>query len=175
MYYERKAQERDPSRRCERAQRDDQLREEIARVWEDNFRVYGARKVWHQLRREGVRVARCTVEHLMRDLGITGAVGGKTKITTRSDSTSVKPPDLVNREFTATRPNQLWISGFTYVASWRGFAYTAFVIDVFARVIVGWRISSSMTTDLPLDALEQALHDRQVDKPLVHRYLAPHN
>lgn len=168
MYYERKAQERDPSRRCERAQRDDELCEEITRVWDDNFRVYGARKVWHQLKREGFQVARCTVERLMRVLGLEGAVRGKTKVTTRSESTTVKPPDLVNREFHATRPNELWISDFTYVATWRGFAYTAFVIDVFVRMIVGWRVASSMTTDLPLDALEQALHDRQVDEPLVH-------
>ena len=119
MYCERKAQERDPSRRCKRAQRDDQLHKEIVRVWKDNFRVYGARKVWHQLRREGIRVARCTVERLMRVLGIQGAVRGKTKSTTRPDSTAAKPPDLVNREFIATRPNELWISDFTYVATWR--------------------------------------------------------
>jgi transposase InsO family protein len=108
------------------------------------------------------------VERLMREMRLSGAVRGRTKVTTMSDKTQPRPPDLVNRQFIATRPNQLWISDFTYVATWRGFTYTAFVIDVFARMIVGWRVASSMTTDLTLDALEQALHDREITDELVH-------
>jgi transposase InsO family protein len=130
--------------------------------------VYGVRKVWRQLLREGFDVARCTVERLMRDMGLRGAVRGKKFKTTVPDLTAVRPPDLVERDFTATRPNQLWVADLTYVATWRGFVYVAFVIDVYARRIVGWRASSSLRTDLALDALEQAIYDRPDTDDLVH-------
>jgi len=129
-------------------------------VWEENFQVYGARKVWRQLNREGIEVARCTVERLMRDLGLAGAVRGRKCRTTIADDSAVRPADLVCREVTALRPNQLWVSDLTYVATWQGFVYVAFVIDVFSRMIVGWRASRSLRTDLALDALEQALGTR---------------
>jgi transposase InsO family protein len=132
-------------------------------VWQENFEVYGVRKVWKQLRREGFDVARCTVARLMREMGLQGAVRGKRFKTTISDDLSARPLDLVDRDFTASRPNQLWVSDLTYVATWRGFVYVAFVIDVFARRIVGWRASTSLRSDLALDALEQALYDRQDD------------
>ncbi len=151
----------DPTRRPARARRDDELRAAIQRVWDDNQHVYGPRKVWKQLRREGHRVARCTVERLMRDMGLKGATRGRAWIViTRADAAAARPADLVDRRFTATRPNQLWVADFTYVATWRGFVYVAFVIDVFARRIVGWRVSSSLVTDFVLDALEQAIYDR---------------
>jgi transposase InsO family protein len=138
-------------------------------VWEENFCVYGARKVWRQLQREGFAVARCTVERLMRAMGLRGAVRGKrVKTTTVAHEGAERPADLVARDFTASRPNQLWVADFTYVPTWQGFAYAAFVVDVFARMIVGWRVSSSMSADLTLDALEQALWARQVDDGLVH-------
>ena len=161
-YFRRKAQQQDPTQRSARAQRDDELRAAIQRVWDNNEQVYGPRKVWRQLRREGHDVARCTVERLMRDLGLCGAVRGRAwTITTQSDSAAARPTDLVVRQFTATRPNQLWVADFTYVATWRGFVYVAFVIDVFARRIVGWRVSASLATDFVLDALEQAIYDRR--------------
>lgn len=160
-YFLWKAQQQDPTTRSARAQRDDELRAAIQRVWDANEQVYGPRKVWRQLRREQVDVARCTVERLMRDLGLRGAVRGRAwKTTTQSDSAAARPADLVVRQFTATRPNQLWVADFTYVATWRGFVYVAFVIDVFARSIVGWRVSASLATDFVLDALEQAIYDR---------------
>ncbi len=159
-YYEQKARQADPDRLPARAKRDRVLSEEILRVWKENFGVYGAVKVWKQLAREGFAAARCTIERLMRKLGLQGAIRGKKFKTTVTDESSARPLDLVDREFNATRPNQLWVSDFTYVATWRGFTYVAFVIDVFARKIVGWRASTSMRTDLVLDALEQALHDR---------------
>lgn len=134
---------------------------EIHRVWEKNMRVYGADKVWRQLHREEQAVARCTVERLMRRLGIQGARRGKSMRTTVPDTSAPCPLDHVNRHFKADRPNQLWVSDFTYVSTWQGWLYVAFVIDVFARRIVGWRVSSSMHTDFVLDALEQALYDRQ--------------
>jgi transposase InsO family protein len=143
-----------------RAQRDDVLRPEIQRVYDEHHQVYGPRKVWKQLRREGVRVARCTVGRLMRTLGLAGAVRGRAWITTTHAGDGGRPADLVDRQFVATRPNQLWVSDFTYVATWAGFVYVAFVIDVFARRIVGWRVSASMRTDFVLDALEQAIHAR---------------
>jgi transposase InsO family protein len=160
-YYERKAREVDPTRLPERARRDEELRDEIRRVWTENFQVYGVRKVWKQLRREKKRVARCTVARLMRQMGLQGAVRGRkfTK-TTIADEAAARPLDLVGRNFTATRPNQLWVADLTYVATWCGFVYVAFVIDVFARRIVGWRASSSLRSDLALDALEQAIYDR---------------
>jgi transposase InsO family protein len=167
-YYERKAQQLDPERCSARAKRDQALQSEIERVWEENFRVYGARKVWRQLNREGIRVARCTVERLMRDLGLSGAVRGRKFKTTIADDTTARPADLVCREFTASRPNQLWVSDLTYVTTWQGFVYVAFVIDVFSRMIVGWRASRSLRTDLALDALEQALWARPDKHSLVH-------
>jgi putative transposase len=160
-YYEHRARAEDPDRRPAREKRDELLRPEIQRVWNDNHAVYGADKVWHQLGREKVDVARCTVERLMRDMGLSGATRDRAfKITTRADENALRPPDLVQREFTATRPNQLWVADITYVATWAGFAYVAFVVDVFSRRIVGWRVSSSLRSDLALDALEQALHAR---------------
>ena len=133
----------------------------IQRVWEQNFRVYGARKVWKQLNREGVMVARCTVERLMRHLGIEGIRRGKRVRTTIPDSPAACPRDLVKRRFEADRPNRLWVADFTYVSTWQGWLYVAFVIDAYAKRIVGWRASSSMTTDFVLDALEQAVYDRR--------------
>ena len=157
-----------PDQRSKRAQRDDWLTTQIQRVWDENFGVYGARKVWRQLTREGTAVARCTVERLMRQMELQGVVRGRTFKTTIPDDAAVRPADLVNREFMATRPNALWVADLTYVATWRGFVYVAFVIDVFARRIVGWRVSSSLRTDLALDALEQALYARPTTDSLVH-------
>lgn len=155
--------------RCQRAIRDEQLRSEIAHVWKANYQVYGVVKVWRQLKRDGHRVARCTVERLMRSLGLRGVTRGKAVRTTYSDSTAVCPRDHVNRQFVAERPNQLWVSDFTYVSTWQGFVYVAFVIDVFARYIVGWRVSRSMHTEFVLDALEQALWARQPEREaLIH-------
>ena len=133
-----------------------------------DYDVYGAVKVWKQLTRERITVARCTVERLMRELALRGVVRGRRTTTTVPDLLADRPQDLVQRNFTATRPNQLWVSDFTYVATWRGFVYVAFVIDVFSRRIVGWRASKSMRSDLALDALEQALYDRETDAALVH-------
>ena len=160
-YFRCKAEQRDPTRRSARAQRDEVLRAIIRRIWNENHQVYGPRKVWRQMGREGLREARCRVRRLMRDMGLAGAVKGRAWVTTtQPDTAATRPPDLVERHFTATRPNQLWVSDFTYVATWRGFVYVAFVIDVFARRIVGWRASASLRTDLALDALEQAIYDR---------------
>jgi putative transposase len=160
-YFLHKLQQREPTTRSKRRQRDDDLRAAIQRVWDANEQVYGPRKVWKQLRREGVRVARCTVERLMRAMGLQGTTRGRAwVVTTRADVAGNRPADLVDRRFTATRPNQLWVADFTYVATWRGFVYVAFVIDVFARRIVGWRVSASLRTDFVLDALEQAIYDR---------------
>ena len=167
-YYESKAREADPGRLPPRARRDRELRGDIRRVWKANFEVYGARKIWRQLGREGIDVARCTVERLLRGMGLQGAVRGKKWKTTITDDGAMRPADLVDRDFTATRPNELWVADLTYVATWRGFVYVAFVIDVFARVIVGWRVSSSLRSDLALDALEQALHARHDLDDLVH-------
>jgi putative transposase len=168
-YWRHKAQEADPTRRSARAQRDDTLKTEITRVWHDQEQVYGAEKVWRQLRREGIVVARCTVERLMKALGLRGVVrGGGVVVTTRPDPRAVVA-DLVERQFTATHPNQLWVSDFTYVPTAEGFVYTAFVIDVFARRIVGWKVSPAMRTDFVLEALEQAIYQRQREKMgLVH-------
>jgi transposase InsO family protein len=167
-YYEHLACRRDPSRLSARAKRDAALVPEIRRIWEENRRVYGARKVWRQMKREGEAVARCTVERLMRKLGIEGAVRGRKARTTVPDEAAARPADLVDRDFTATRPNQLWLADITYVATWRGFAYVAFIIDAFARRIVGWRASSSLRTDIALDALDQALYERGGTDGLVH-------
>ena len=161
-YFLRKAQQQDATTRSARAQRDDELRAAIQRVWDEHDQVYGPRKVWRQLRREKIEVARCTVERLMRTLELRGTSRGRAwKITTQAESATRRPADLVDRQFTANRPNQLWIADFTYVATWRGFVYVAFVIDVFARRIVGWRVSASLATDFVLDALEQAIYDRR--------------
>jgi putative transposase len=144
-YFLRTAQQQDATKRSARAQRDGDLRAAIQRVWAEHEHVYGPRKVWRQLRREGIRAAR----------------GRAWKITTQADPAATQPGDLVDRQFVATRPNQLWVADFTYVATWRGFVYVAFVIDVFARRIVGWRVSASLRTDFVLDALEQAIYDRR--------------
>jgi len=161
-YFLRKVQQGDATKRSPRARRDDALRREIQRVWDAHEQVYGPQKVWKQLRRERIPAARCTVERLMRGLGLRGTVRGRAwKITTHADPAATRPADLVDRQFVATRPNQLWVSDFTYVATWRGFVYVAFVIDVFARRIVGWRVSASLRTDFVLDALEQAIYERR--------------
>jgi transposase InsO family protein len=169
-YWRHASRQRDPSLRSARARRDDFLMLQIQRVWLANFQVYGADKVWRQLRREGIEVARCTVERLMRRLGLRGVMRGKVVRTTFGDPAAPCPLDRVNRQFKADRPNQLWVSDFTYVSTWAGFVYVAFVIDVFARRIVGWRVSRSMRTDFVLDALEQALYARQPerDASLIH-------
>ena len=169
-YYKHAACKRDPGLRSARAKRDDELRVQIKRVWQESFGgVYGAEKVWRQLVREGTVIARCTVERLMRVMGLRGAVRGRAYTTTTvADDSAFRPLDLVRREFQASRPNQLWVADLTYVATWAGFAYVAFVIDVFSRQIVGWRVSNSLRTDLALDALEQALHARPHGKDLVH-------
>ena len=167
-YYEQKARERDPARLPSRAQRDAALLPEITRVWQATRRRYGADKVWKDLHRQHRPVARCTVERLMRQHGLRGVVRGKKCFTTIPDPLADRPEDLVQRDFTAMRPNQLWVSDLTYVATWRGTVYVAFVTDVFSRRIVGWRASTSLRTDLALDALEQALYDRDTDAPLIH-------
>jgi len=160
-YRRHAARQRDPALRSPRAQRDEQLMTEIERVWQENHGVYGADKVWRQLNREGLAVARCTVERLMRRQGLQGVRRGKRVRTTVADDATDRPLDRVNRQFHADRPNQLWVSDFTYVSTWQGWVYVAFVIDVYARRIVGWQVSTSMTTDFVLDALEQALCARQ--------------
>jgi transposase InsO family protein len=169
-YYEHRARLRDPERLPARARRDEVLRGEIARAWTENYSVYGVRKMWKQLNREGIGVARCAVRRLMRGMGLEGAVRGRRYRTTIGDEAAARPADLVERDFAATRPNQLWVSDLTYVATWRGFVYVAFVIDAFARRIVGWRASASLRTDLALDALEQAIYDRPsgAEDPLIH-------
>ena len=160
-YYEQAARRTDPARAPARVRRDAELREVISRIWAENFEAYGARKVWRQLVRDGLPVARCTVERLMRGMGLKGVVRGKSIRTTRSDRATPCPLDRVNRQFRAARPNQLWVADFTYVSTWQGFVYVAFVIDVFARRIVGWKVSGTAHTDFVLDALEQALHARR--------------
>lgn len=155
------ARQADPGRRSARAQRDERLREQIQQVWNDHFQVYGARQVWRPWRRDGVEVARCTVERLMRPIGLKGVRRGQWVKTTVGDPGAPSPLDRVNRPFTADCPNTLGVSDFTYVSTWQGFVYGALVIDVFARYIVGWKVSRSARTDLVLDALEQALSARQ--------------
>ena len=167
-YYEHKARQADPGRLPARVQRDRALVPEIRRVHEENFAVYGARKVWRQLHREAFVVARCTVERLMRSLGLSGAVRGRRCRTTIADDGAQRPLDRVNRQFTASRPNELWVADFTYVATWGGFVYVAFVIDVFARRIIVWRVARSMRAELVLDALEQALWARAGVQGVVH-------
>ncbi|ALP54977.1 transposase (plasmid) [Candidatus Tenderia electrophaga] len=169
-YRRHAARQRNPELRSARARRDDVLMPKIERVWAANLQVYGADKVWKQMNREGIPVARCTVERLMRRLGLQGARRGKTVRTTVLDRSLPCPLDRVNRQFQADRPNQLWVSDFTYVSTWQGWLYVAFVIDAFARRIVGWRVSSTMATDFVLDALEQAVYARQPDSDdgLIH-------
>jgi transposase InsO family protein len=168
-YYEQKARQIDPTRVPARVRRDAELKPQIQRVWRENFCAYGAHKTWKQLNREKIRVARCTVQRLMRALGLCGVKRGKAfKITTVSEDGAPRPADLVERQFVAERPNQLWVADFTYVATWRGFVFVAFVIDVFSRMIVGWRVSTSMKSDLVLDALEQAVHARCETEGLIH-------
>ena len=169
-YYDRRAILRDPERASRRAKSDAAMSLRIDGAWEDNRKLYGARKIWHVLRRDGQDVARCTVERLMRALGIRGVVRGKRVVTTNPDTSLPCPDDKVNRIFKADRPNKLWVSDFTYVPTWSGTVYVAFVIDVFARRIVGWRVSTSMTTKFVLDALDQAIWQRKTldNKSLVH-------
>jgi transposase InsO family protein len=169
-YYAYKAVEAEPERRSARAKRDDELREEIRRTWTQNFQVYGAKKVWKQLNREGVPVARCTVSRLMNDLGLRGAVRGRRFKVTTHPGGGLRPADLVDRNFGASRPNELWVSDLTYVRTGHSFVFVAFVIDAFSRRIVGWQISNSLRSDLALDALEQAISERLAESAprLVH-------
>jgi putative transposase len=168
-YYQYKLEERDPQKRSKRKKRDARLCVVIQGRWEENEEAYGYRKMWHELKRRKVKVARSTVARLMRDMGLCGVVRGKAfKRTTVADETAVRPADRVNRDFTATRPNQLWVADLTYVSTWVGFVYVAFVVDVFSRAIVGWRVSRSLRTDLALDALEQAIHMRPETENLIH-------
>jgi transposase InsO family protein len=168
-YYEMKARQRDPERVPMRHRSDEQCRGHIRRVWQENFCAYGARKTWKQLKRESLTVAHCTVRRLMKQMGISGLTRGKAfKVTTIADANARRPADLVARKFAAERPNQLWVADFTYVATWRGFVYVAFVIDVYSRMLVGWRVSTSMKAELVLDALEQAVHARSDTDVLIH-------
>ena len=167
-YYEHKRREREPGRCSARSRLDAELEPVIRRVWEDNFGVYGVRKVWHQLQREGHRAARCTVERLMRDLGLRGVSRGRRQRTTIPADEDNRPKDLVDRQFTAPAPDRLWVADITYAATRSGFAYTAFVVDAFSRFIVGWRVSSTLAAGLALDALEQAIWARQPGRGLVH-------
>ena len=168
-YYEHRRRRLVPALRPPRAHRDAWLCTKIKRVWAENYSVYGVAKVWRQLLREGVSVARCTVARLMREMGLRGATRGRAfTVTTKADDVAARPLDLVQRAFVADRPNQLWVADITYVATWIGFVYVAFVVDVFSRCIVGWRVSSSLRSDLALDALEQALQARPYTGRLVH-------
>ncbi|WP_374939969.1 IS3 family transposase [Escherichia coli] len=166
-YYHCQQQRHHPDKRSARAQRDDWLKREIQRVYDENHQVYGVRKVWRQLLREGIRVARCTVARLMAVMGLAGVLRGK-KVRTTISRKAVAAGDRVNRQFVAERPDQLWVADFTYVSTWRGFVYVAFIIDVFAGYIVGWRVSSSMETTFVLDALEQALWARRPSGTVHH-------
>jgi transposase InsO family protein len=159
-YYEHKARQVDPSRAPARVHRDRELESQLQRVWDENFQVYGVRKTWRQLNREDIEVARCTVARLMARLGLRGAIRGRQFKTTVPDAALARPEDRVQRNFAVERPDALWVSDLTYVATWSGFVYVAFVIDAYARRIVGWRVSNSLRSDLALDALEQALYER---------------
>lgn len=171
-YHAHVAGRNDPAKLSERARRDAVLKTEIDRVFRDNYAVYGVRKVWRQMKREGFDIARCTVARLMKAQGLQGVIRGKSVRTTVSDKVAPCPLDLVNRQFRAPRPNVLWLSDFTYVATWQGFVYVAFVIDAYARRIVGWRVSRTAHAGFVLDALEQALHDR---KPVQRGGLVHHS
>lgn len=167
-FYDHMAKRANPDLLSDRAKRDKILRPEIARVWEQNYKVYGVRKVWHQMRREGFDVARCTVARLMNDMGLEGIIRGKKARTTIPDKALPCPLDKVNRQFRVPAPDMLWVSDFTYVATWQGFVYVAFVMDAFARRIVGWRVSRTAHAGFVLDALEQAVHQRRPSSGLVH-------
>jgi len=167
-YYRFKNLERNPEKQSDRVKRYESLAPEVQRVWDENRGVYGARKVWKQLNRESIPIGRWTVERLMKKLGIEGVVRGRSCKTTIPDELADKPLDLVNREFKASKPNQLWVADITYVATWRGFVYVAFVTDVYSRYIVGWRVMKSMKTDLVLDALEQAMWARGKPSGVTH-------
>ena len=167
-WYSYAARRIDPSRQSARAKRDDALKVEIKRVFNENFGVYGVRKVWRQLKRENIDIARCTVQRLMKAMGLKGVIRGKQVKTTKSNKAVACPLDKVNRQFHAPAPNRLWVADFTYCSTWQGFVYVAFIIDVFARFIVGWRVSRSMETGFVLDALEQAVHTRGRHDGLVH-------
>ena len=169
-YHEHAARVADPQRRSARARRDDETKQEIKRVHGDSSGLYGTRKVWHQMRRQGATVAKCTVERLMRAMGLAGVRRGKSTVTTVSNPKAPCPLDKVNREFRVSRPNALWVVDFTYVHTWAGFVYVAFVIDAYARRIVGWKVSTAPTASFVLDALEQAIHARRPgpDDGLIH-------
>mgnify|MGYP006275799299 CR=1 FL=1 len=167
-YYDHLAKRADPARRSERSRRDEALLPEIERVFDANYKVYGVRKVWHQMRREGFDVARCTVARLMKDMGIQGIIRGKPHRTTIPDKAAPCPLDRVNRQFRVPAPDMLWVSDFTYVATWTGFVYVAFVVDAYARRIVGWRVSRTAHAGFVLDALEQAVHQRRPGAGLLH-------
>ena len=169
-YHEHAARLADPGKRSARAQRDDTIKEQIKRVHDDSTGLYGTRKVWHQMRRDGAEVAKCTVERLMHAMGLAGVRRGKTTITTVSNPKAACPLDKVNREFKVNRPNALWVVDFTYVHTWAGFVYVAFVIDAYARRIVGWKVSTAPTASFVLDALEQAIHARKpsANDALIH-------
>jgi transposase InsO family protein len=167
-YYEHVRQRENPELRSPRKKRDEYLKAQISRVWDESRGRYGIRKVWRQLLREGEKVARCTVERLMKQLGLAGTVRGRRVRTTVACAEADRPNDLVKRQFAANAPNQLWVADITYVSTWAGFAYVSFVVDVFSRRIVGWRVSSSLQTNLALDALEQAIYERETDENLVH-------
>jgi len=167
-FYDHQAKRRDPQRRSARAKRDDELCLDVQRVFNDNLCVYGIHKVWRQMNREDIRVARCTVARLMKRLGLEGTRRGRRCRTTIPDTETARPADLVQRQFTADRPNQLWVADITYVATWSGFAYVAFVVDVYSRHIVGWRVARSMRTDLVLNALEQAVWARGGAQGVIH-------
>jgi len=168
-YYNHQAKRRDPDKRSAKAKRDEWLRVAIQRVWDENHQVYGARKVWRQLDRDDIQVPRCTVERLMRAMGLKGAVRGRAfKVTTVPDESLERPTDHVKRAFEADRPNKLWVADITHVATWAGWVYVAFVTDVFSRYIVGWRVTTSLKSDITLDALEQALAARTPEAGLIH-------
>jgi putative transposase len=167
-FYDHQTKQQDPDKRSARAKRDEALCVDVKRVFDENYGVYGVKKVWRQMNREDIRVARCTVERLMKRLGLEGTRRGRRCRTTIPYTGLVRPADLVQRKFVAERPNQLWVADITYVATWSGFAYVAFVVDVFSRRIVGWRVSRTMRTDLVLDALEQALWARGGAKGVIH-------
>jgi putative transposase len=163
-YFVHAGRQKDPAIAPPRVRRDGELCQQIQRIYEENFSVYGARKIWRQLQREGLKVARCTVERLMQAMGLKGAIRGKPIKTTISDKKNPCPLDKVNRQFTAPAPNRLWVSDFTYVSTWQGFVYVAFIVDVFARSIVGWRVSRMAHAGFVLDALDQALYQRRPQK-----------
>jgi putative transposase len=167
-YYDHLVRQANPDLRSDRAKRDAELRPEIERVFAANFKVYGVRKIWRQMRREGFDVARCTVARLMKEMGLEGVIRGRKARTTVPDKVQPCPLDKVNRQFRVPEPDMLWVSDFTYVATWQGFVYVAFVIDAFARRIVGWRVSRTAHAGFVLDALEQAVHQRRPGSGLVH-------